>query len=123
MIPALFALTLSLLLVHELDAIRAKEWRMFVVLQDLPETRAYQIFALAHLPLLWVVLWVLSRGSTTAVTVLHYVVDILLVGHTVLHFGFRNHPNNGFTSVFSQVIIYALGLAAMAHLLGISLVR
>jgi len=123
MIPALFALTLSLLLVHELDAIRAKEWRMFVVLQDLPEPKAYQIFALVHLPLFWMILLVLTRGSATAVTVLHYVVDIFLIGHTALHIGFRKHPNNGFTSVFSQVIIYAAGLAAMAHLLVISLAR
>ncbi|MFQ7237062.1 MAG: DUF6713 family protein, partial [Enterococcus hulanensis] len=33
----LFALELALLLTHEMDAIRHKEWRMFVFLKDLPE--------------------------------------------------------------------------------------
>nr|WP_260456143.1 DUF6713 family protein [Enterococcus gilvus] len=42
----LFALELALLLTHEMDAIRHKEWRMFVFLKDLPEQTAYWVFTL-----------------------------------------------------------------------------
>ena len=36
---------ISLLLIHEMDAIRTKEWKMFIILKDMADETAYKIFA------------------------------------------------------------------------------
>jgi len=50
-LPILFAFNFSLLLLHEMDAIRAKEWKMFAVLKNMNEQNGYIVFSLLHLPL------------------------------------------------------------------------
>lgn len=45
----LFAIELALLLTHEMDAVRHKEWQMFIGLKDLPEGTAYWLFTLPHI--------------------------------------------------------------------------
>lgn len=116
MTQPLFVFMLSLLLVHEMDAIRTKEWRMFILLKDMAEETAYRVFTLAHLPLYFLVLLILVQGTARSGTFLCYVADFFLVGHTILHYAFKRHPNNGFRSAFSKSIICLLGIAAVLHL-------
>ncbi len=108
-------LILSLLLVHEMDAIRAKEWKMFLVLKDMAEETACEVFILLHLPLYWGVLCALSSGGTAGY-VLKIIVDFFLLGHAALHYGFREHAGNGFQAKFSKMLIYAMSALAFAHL-------
>ncbi|WP_327204690.1 DUF6713 family protein, partial [Paenibacillus terrae] len=42
----LFLLNLSLFLLHEMDAIRHSEWRLFIVLKDMEDSKAYKNLAL-----------------------------------------------------------------------------
>lgn len=121
MITILFVFMISLLLIHEMDAIRTKEWKMFIILKDMPDEIAYKGFSIAHLPLYFAAIMILIQGNTSA-SILHYIIDFFLIGHTVIHFFFRAKPNNGFTSVYSKVIIYSLGVLAIAHLLLIAFV-
>jgi len=46
-----FYLALILLLIHEIDAVRCKEWRIFPVLSLLDEKMIFQVFMLTHVPL------------------------------------------------------------------------
>ncbi|MEM5012432.1 DUF6713 family protein [Niallia taxi] len=46
----------SLFLLHEMDAIRRSEWRMFIVLKDTEDSTAYMVFTLIHLPLYTIIL-------------------------------------------------------------------
>ncbi len=112
----IFSVIISLLLIHEMDAIRTKEWKMFVILKDMPEETAYRIFALIHLPLYFVVFYVIYCGGATANYVLKIIIDIFLLGHAVIHYGFRKHHNNGFISQFSKIIIYSMSVLALIHL-------
>ena len=117
----LFTLIMSLLLIHEMDAIRTKEWKMFIILKDMSDETAYRIFTLAHLPLYFAAVFILIQGGTTANTILFYVLDIFLTGHTLVHYFFRKNLNNGFGSAFSKIIIYVLGILALIHMICISL--
>ena len=47
----LFLLNLSIFLLHEMDAIRRSEWRLFIVLKDMEDSKAYQVFTGIHLSL------------------------------------------------------------------------
>ena len=59
----LFSLGLSLLLAHELDAIRGGEWRFLPVLRSLPDARGRDAFILAHVPLTAVLIWLATYPS------------------------------------------------------------
>lgn len=107
-----FAVELSLLFIHEMDAIRQKEWRMFVVLKDMEETRAYRVFTLIHLPLYIAVLTLLMVQPMAA----YIIVDIFLIGHSLVHILFRAHKANALNSTYSRMLIYPMGMLAIVHL-------
>jgi len=112
----IFVLIVSLLLIHEMDAIRVREWRMFIGLKNLHDETAYRIFSLAHLPLYIAAFFILASGGALAKLILYYVIDAFLIVHAIIHYGFRKNPNNGFTSLFSKAIIYSLAILAIIHL-------
>ena len=112
----LFVFLLVLLLIHEMDAVRAKEWNMFIILKDMDDELAYRIFTLAHIPLYLAVILIMVLANSVATLVLMYVVDVFLVAHAVLHFCFRKKSANGFTSVLSKAIIYSMGVLAILHM-------
>lgn len=112
----LFILLISLLLIHEMDAIRAKEWKLFAVLKHMKDETAYIVFTLAHLPLYIAVIWIMTQGSPPLNAILCYAVDLFLIGHAIVHWAFKNKPANGFTSVFSRLIIYSMGALAVLHM-------
>jgi hypothetical protein len=114
--PILFVIILSLLIVHEMDAIRAKEWKMFLVLKDMAEETAYRVFVLIHIPLYLFAFAVLFYDGAVVSYVLKVVIDVFLLGHAIIHYGFRKHSNNGFQSRFSKIIIYSMPVFALLHL-------
>ena len=114
---SLFIFMVSLLLIHEMDAIRAKEWKMFVFLEDMADELACKVFMLAHLPLYFAARFLLVQGGITTSAILYYVLDIFLIGHALIHFGFRKHKNNGFTSALSKTFIYTPTALGVIHLL------
>ena len=113
LINGFFALELGLLLTHEMDAIRHKEWEMFIFLKDLPENTAYLVFTLPHILLYALVLFFLLLNNITIL----YVVDIFFICHLLIHFIFRRHPNNQLTGFWSLVIINLAGIIAAVHLI------
>jgi len=107
-----FVIGLSLLLVHEMDAIRSKEWKMFIGLRSIEERVAYRLFALFHIPLYCAALLLLLSE--------HYdvgwiIVDVFLIAHALVHVVFRKHKENQFDA-FSYSIIYAAGACGLLHL-------
>jgi len=115
---AIFALELALLFTHEMDAIRRQEWKLFIVLKDLDDEKAYQIFTMLHIPLYATIMFVLfSDWSVIGL----YVMDVFLLAHMLVHWGFRKHQANNLNNGLSKGIIYFAGILALFHLLAISL--
>ncbi len=110
----ILSLELALLFTHEMDAIRHKEWNMFIILKDMHEKKAYQFFMLLHVPLYALVLFLLfSNHQKSAV----FVIDLFLIGHMFVHRGFKNHPANNLGNPLSKILINAAGLLAIIHLI------
>lgn len=105
---------LSFLLVHEMDAIRAKEWKMFIVLKNMADEAACKVFISIHFPLYLGALYALLRGGTAGY-VLKIIIDVFLLGHALIHFSFRKHCGNGFHTLFSKTIIYSMAVLAPLH--------
>ena len=114
-ISVLFVLNLSLLLLHEMDAIRAKEWKMLVFLKSMREETAYTVFSVVHLPLYFVIIFTISHTVVSGYTFMYLLTDVLLITHTLIHFFFRRHTANGFKSAYSKILIYSMGVLAIIH--------
>ncbi len=110
MTDILYIILLSLFVIHEMDAIRCSEWKMFAKIKDLEDSLAYRIFFIAHLPL-YIILFVFYSNSLCRI-----IVSILLICHAIVHVGFKKHPNNKFDGL-SHCLIYICGAAAALNLI------
>ena len=114
----IFCLALTLLFVHEMDAIRRQEWRMFIVLKDMEDEKAYPVFLLLHIPLYMVMLLLLFSPFSK---IAYYIVDVFLLAHMLIHLGFRRHHANKFNGAMSKAVINLAGLLAIIHSIAISI--
>ena len=115
-LPILFVLNFSLLLLHEMDAIRAKEWKMFAVLKNMKEQSGYIAFSLLHLPLYCWVIFIISQTWSGGYALVWLLTDVFLIIHALIHFLFRNHYDNGFTTAYSMILIYGMAGLSAVHL-------
>lgn len=110
-VPRLLFLTVvSFLLVHELDAIRRREWRFFFASLPISDEAACRVFTAFHAPLFVVVLWSLDAP------VVQIGLDAFAVVHGLLHLALRDHPLLDFEGWFSRVWIFGGALLGGLHL-------
>lgn len=107
---------LAFLLTHEMDAIRAHEWRIFPLTAWLGDAAGYRVFTLAHVPLYAWLLALMARpqglGGGLAIGL-----DIFCIVHVALHVLFLRHPKNEFTGWLSWLLILGAGGAGALDLL------
>lgn len=116
MIPDLFFyLALSFLLVHEMDAIRCKEWRIFPLTYFLNDKIGYLVFMTLHIPLFYMLFWGLKSDAyrNDLITGLDYFSLI----HFVLHIIFLKHKKNEFKDALSWTIITGAALFGLLDLI------
>ncbi|MDR0309683.1 MAG: hypothetical protein LBH88_02860 [Candidatus Methanoplasma sp.] len=116
-VDVLFTVNFSILLLHEMDAIHAKEWKMFIILKSMNERTAYIIFSIIHLPLYFWVILTISQAFSSGYALVYLLTDVFLIAHMVVHFFFRKHSANNFSPVYSNVLIYTTGIIALIHLI------
>ena len=109
-----FYLALALILMHEMDAIRCKEWRIFPGLSYLNDTWGLRLFLWAHLPLYYFLLFPLRQKNLEN---LIYGLDIFFLVHVGLHLLFLLHPKNEFKDSLSWSFILGAGLFGALDLL------
>lgn len=110
----LISIIYALLFIHEMDAIKNEEWKMFIILNKLHNRNAYLIFSILHLPLYCILLIFSMIDKYQAMT--YQIVCLLLMVHTILHLFFERHSNNKLKSTYSRIIIYMIGILATIYL-------
>ena len=119
MIDLLFFTAVSGLLLHEMDAIDKKEWRLLFVLRRLPDEGGLRWFVLLHLPLFIALLALVAAAPSTAIRWVEAAVDTFLIVHAGLHERVSAGGERAFANPFSRWLIWgAAGLGA-AHLVGL----
>ncbi|WP_367899145.1 DUF6713 family protein [Leptospira sp. WS58.C1] len=112
-----FCIAISFLFIHELDAIKAKEWKLFIILRDLKEEQAYSIWLAMHLPVFLFPLLILSNFMDPYTILIYKIgLDIFLIFHLFLHFLFRNHKEYQFKSLQSNLYIAFTAIFAIFDL-------
>lgn len=99
----LFNIGLTFMLIHEMDAVRCREWRIFPGLSSLKEPLAFRIFILAHFPLLIALFWTLKSIENQSELI--FWLDIFFVIHVFLHLAYLKHKNNEFKDWISWTLI------------------
>ena len=110
-----FLAGLSLILAHEMDAIKCREWTIFPLLSKLNERAGYFVFTAIHAPL-YLLLFQGLLGNDGINPAVIMGLDIFFIVHVFLHVLFLKHPKNQFTSAFSWIIILGAGLAGLMDL-------
>ena len=113
-----FLLAFSLLLCHEMDAIRRHEWKIFPLLSRIKDDeQGYIIFTAIHIPLyVFLLSGLFSNGATVNES---FIVgfDIFCIVHVLLHLLLMKHPQYQFNNWFSWVLIWGAGIAGGLDLL------
>lgn len=109
-----FWIGFSCLIIHELDAIEKKEWKLFPVLRSLPDSLAFRWFTGLHLPLLAFFLFKLSASPSQQATMSGFSVFFLL--HLVAHLVLWSLPDNRFNNWFSQLWIWGAAVCGALYL-------
>ena len=107
-----FLLGTTFILMHEIDAIRCREWRIFPGLSLLSDKVGMILFIFLHIPLFY---WVLLEIQTNHEVFVHRF-DIFLIVHFFLHIMFLLHKNNEFKDWISWSIISGAGLCGAVDL-------
>jgi hypothetical protein len=110
-----FFVGFALLLVHEMDAVRLGEWKIFPLLRSLRDEAGYAAFAALHVPIYALLLAGLFGGGGAS-SALIVGMDAFFVVHLALHVLFRNHPENRFGSAFSWSLIAGSGACGLVDL-------
>ena len=103
---------ITFLLMHEMDAVRCKEWRIFPGLSFIKDDKlAAKLFILLHIPLFY---WLLSEIQNDKFRVGF---DYFLIVHLVMHIFYLKHKKNEFKDWISWTIISAAGLSGALDLI------
>jgi len=105
-----FFVALSLMLTHEMDAIKCREWRIFPLTSRLDDSRGYWVFTAVHVPLYLLLFWALFTPDGLNHALMRGL-DLFFVVHLGLHLLFLKHPKNEFKSAFSWILIVGAALA------------
>jgi len=110
-----FAIAMGLLFAHELDAMLAKEWRMFPWFKGWSDEAASRVFVAAHVPMLALLLFGLT-GQLGDVTVWVLVLNVFCIAHLLMHLLFVQLGRNLFRGIASWTYIAGAAVAAIVDL-------
>lgn len=110
-----FYLGLSFITIHEMDAIRCREWRIFPGLSLLSDKLGYIVFVLVHIPLFFFIYWELTHSQDIEVFIKSF--NIFTIIHLGLHILFLKHKNNEFKDWISWTILIGAGLCGLIDLI------
>ncbi len=113
MAGALLWTTIAFLFAHELDAVRAREWRVLPLTAFLPDPTGRAVFIWAHVPLTLLMIWIAGQpaGGPAALALAGFAVV-----HLVLHLGYRHHPDHDFHGVGAWALIVIPALSGSAQI-------
>jgi len=109
-----FFLGLSFLTIHEMDAIRCREWRIFPGLSLLNDKLGHIIFVFTHIPLFFFIFWELKNSQDNEAFINRF--SVFMIVHLGLHILFLKHKNNEFKDWISWSIIIGVGLCGLLEL-------
>jgi hypothetical protein len=101
LIKILFWINISLFILHEMDAVKTREWRMMIFMNRLSDDHGHIIFTALHFPLFMLIFFLMKYYFEYLVPA----IAVLFIIHQILHILFRKHTENRMNNMFSKAII------------------
>ncbi|MGL4631238.1 MAG: DUF6713 family protein [Leadbetterella sp.] len=110
-----FTLGFTFLLMHEMDAIRCKEWRFFPLTFFLEEKMGFIVFMILHIPLFYWFFWGLMSNEHRESFIIG--LDYFFIIHLGLHIIYLKHKKNEFKDWISWSLIIGTALFGVLDLM------
>lgn len=107
-------LAVSLLAVHEMDAMTHAEWRLLPILSGMEETAARDTFVLLHIPLYVGLFWALFFASWRLLA--GRIFAGAAIAHASAHFLLSGHDLYTFAPPIETLTVYGAALAGLVFL-------
>ncbi|MBI9047492.1 MAG: hypothetical protein JEZ06_23615 [Anaerolineaceae bacterium] len=111
------SLNIVFLILHEMDAVRHGEWKMFKLNKKIPEEIQYQLFLWLHFPLLLLIIFYAYSVFSFEYLVIWLIMNIFSVIHLILHIIFFKSRKNVFKNKSSFVLIVGIALTGLINLM------
>lgn len=106
LIKILFWINISLFILHEMDAVKTREWKMMIFMNRLSDDSGHIVFTILHFPLFIIIFFLMKYYFEYLVPA----VAVLFIIHQILHILFKKHTENRMNNKFSRVIIFLMFL-------------
>jgi hypothetical protein len=83
LLKIVFAINIVLLILHEMDAVHWREWRILFGIED--DNKGRNVFLLAHIPLFMILLFALIYSDITFGRIVSLLTGLFLMVHYFLH--------------------------------------
>ncbi len=110
-----FYIGLIFIIIHEMDAVRCKEWRIFPGLSLLKDDLGYKVFTLTHIPLFFLIYFELVSNELREPFI--YGLSIFFIIHIGLHLLLLKNKKNEFKDWVSWFFIIGTGLFGFLDLI------
>jgi TctA family transporter len=109
----LLFINLSLLILHEMDAVHCKEWKLFVFLKNLSDSKGRIIFSILHLPFFLIIFFLIEYQFE----IIFWILNIFLIFHLLIHLLTTKQKFNNFKCKYSYLLIISMGLIGASSIL------
>ena len=112
---AALLLAVALFFLHEMDAVRCREWRIFPILEHLEDRTAMLWFFWLHVPLFALLVWGVASAYGAGASLFSLLFAGFCILHGLVHWLYERHPRNEFRNPLSRAIIWSCaGAGALA---------
>ena len=106
---------LSLLAVHEMDAMTHSEWLLLPFLGEFTEATGRDLFLLSHIPLYIGLFWALFYASWRGIAALIFCG--LLIIHSAAHFLLSGHQHYTFIPPIETITVYGSAVVSAFYII------
>lgn len=106
-------ISISLFILHEMDAVYRREWKMMKFIGNLNDNTGHVVFTASHFFLFMIIFYF----SEFHINIFFPVISILMIIHQFVHLIFRKHHENRMGNIFSQLIIFLLFLNSVTGII------
>ena len=108
---------MAFFVIHELDAIKNEEWKMFKFLRSFSERNQKLIFIYAHLPLPTLILLYFYCVFVKINFIIFLAINLFAIFHLLLHLAALKWKSNVFKSTVSFISIFGFAVTALINLI------
>lgn len=114
-----FLAAFSLMMLHEMDAVRCHEWRIFPLLSSMSDRSGMLVFFWLHVPLVWLLVWYGAESVRSGGDGFSIGFAMFCIAHAFFHWAYERYPECEFKNALSRSIIWACAgfgfLSALAY--------